>query len=96
MKFTIGNFNSSTIEVTNRQQHVEFRVVDGHANEEEARSCVGNESRGTYDFYYDGYYSNRKQAIKRMEDTINDLNNELERLEFALKVTKKKKWVKVN
>jgi|VirMetMinimDraft_7_1064189.scaffolds.fasta_scaffold00306_14 hypothetical protein len=95
MKFTFGYTNPTTVEVINRQQHVEYKILTGYGDEKDARAAVGNEGRGTYDHYFDGYHFNRKPAIERMESDIEDLEKQLDKLKFALKVTKKKKWIEV-
>lgn len=93
MKFTFGHTNPTTIEVTNRQQHVEYKIIQGlRVGERDVRAAVGNAWRGTYSHSFSGWYSDRKPAIKRIEDDIAELKLQLEELEFALKVTKKKDW----
>jgi len=95
MKFTMGFNNVATVEVTNRQQSVEYKIISGCADEKEVRSSVGNALRGTYDHYYSGFYSQRKKAVARIESDIEQLESDLETLRFALKVTKKKNWAVV-
>ena len=93
MKFTFGFTNPTTVEITNRQQHVEYKLEDGYAaDEREIRAAVGNVLRGTYAHSYSGWYSERKPAIERIEGDISKLKQQLVELEFALKVIKKKKW----
>ena len=86
----------STVEVNNKQQNVEYKIIDGFADEKEIRAAVGNMSRDTYDFYYSGYHSDRKQAITRMEESIKEHESEIEKLKFAINATKKKEWIKCN
>lgn len=95
MKFTVGMFDPAKVEVTNRQQNVEFKLLSGFASEEEVRKSVGNSFRDTYDYSYTGFYMDRNKAIERMESKLKDLESEIETLKFAIKVTKKKNWVKV-
>tara|TARA_R110000782_G_scaffold171288_2_gene263002 strand:- start:317 stop:457 length:141 start_codon:yes stop_codon:yes gene_type:complete len=45
MKFTFGHTNPTTVEVTNRQQHVEYKIIDGYGGELDVRAAVGNEGR---------------------------------------------------
>ncbi len=93
MEFTFGHANPTTVEVTNRQQHVEYKIVQGlKVDERDVRAAVGNSRRGTYSHSFSGWYSDRKPAIKRIEDDIAELKLQLGELEFALKVTKKKEW----
>ena len=93
MKFTFGHTNPTTVEVTNRQQHVEYKIIQGlRVDERDVRAAVGNAWRGTYSHSFSGWYSDRKPAIKRIEDDIANLQLQLDELEFALKVTKKKDW----
>ena len=96
MKFNIGGSSPATIEVTNRQGAVEWKMLKGWATEKEVRSLVGNCDREMYQYHYDGYYSNRKNALSRMESNLIELKKQVEQIEFAIKVTKKKKWVKVD
>ena len=94
MKFTFGYTNQTVVEVTNRQQHVEYKIIQGlRVDERDVRAAVGNAWRGTYSHSFSGWYSDRKPAIERIERDIAYLKEQLEELEFALKVTKKKKWV---
>lgn len=93
MKFTFGFTNPTTVDVTNRQQHVEYKLEDGYAaDEREIRAAVGNALCGTYAHRYSGRYSERKPAIERIEGDISELKRQLVELEFALKVIKKKNW----
>jgi hypothetical protein len=93
MEFTFGFTNPTVVEVTNRQQHVEYKIKSGHsADEQEVRAAVGNALRGTYAHSYSGWYYERKPAIERMERDIDYLKQQLKELEFALKVTKKRNW----
>ncbi len=93
MEFTFGHTNPTTVEVTNRQQHVEYKIIQGlRVDERDVRAAVGNAWRGTYSHSFSGWYSDRKPAIKRIEDDIAELRLQLDELEFALKVTKKKDW----
>ncbi|MFT6124298.1 MAG: hypothetical protein ACJAV0_000432 [Shewanella sp.] len=93
MKFTFGYTNPTTVEVTNRQQNVEYKIIDGYGGELDIRAAVGNEGRGTYSHYFDGYHFHRKPAIERMEDDAKRMEEDLERIRFAIKVTKKKTWI---
>ena len=93
MEFTFGYTNPTTVEVTNRQQHVEYKILTGFADERDVRTAIGNAQRGTYSHYFSGWYGDRSPAIKRIEEEIRELKERLSELEFALKVTKKKKWV---
>ncbi len=96
MKIIIGYFGAkTTIEVNNRQQNVEYKIIQGFADEKEVRSAVGNMSRDTYDHFFSGYYQDRKQAISRMEDSIKEHEAEIEKLRFAINATKKKEWIKL-
>ena len=95
MEFIFGYTNPTTVEVINKQSHVEYKVLASYADEKDVRAAVGNCNRDTYAHHFDGYYFNRKPAIERMESDIEYLEKELEQLKFALKVTKKKKWVEV-
>ena len=95
MEFTFGYTNPTTVEVINRQQHVEYKILAGFADERDTRAAVGNAQRGTYAHYFSGWHHERKEAIDRIECEINYLKENLLELEFALKVTKKKKWVLV-
>ncbi|QDP67512.1 MAG: hypothetical protein Unbinned5350contig1004_19 [Prokaryotic dsDNA virus sp.] len=95
MEFTFGYANPTTVEVTNRQQHVEYKILTSFADERDVRSAVGNAGRNQYAHYFDGFHFHRKPAIERMESDIEYLEKELAQLKFALKVTKKKIWVEV-
>ena len=95
MEFTFGYTNPTTIEVTNRQQHVEYIILNSYASESDVRAAVGNEGRGPYAHHFDGYHFHRKPAIDRIEQDIEHAEKELARLKFALKVTKKKTWIEV-
>ena len=96
MKITIGYFGTiTTAEVNNRQQNVEYKITDGFADEKEVRAAIGNTSRDTYDYSYSGYYSDRKQAVDRMELSIKEHEAEIVKLRFAINVTKKKEWIKL-
>ncbi len=92
MIFTFGHTNPTTVDVINRQQHVEYKILSAYGSEEDVRAAVGNEGRGTYSHYFDGYHFNRKPALERMEEDIKQLEEDLSRLKFAVKVTKKKTW----
>lgn len=93
MEFTFGFTNPTTVEVINRQQHVEYKVKSGFIGDErDVRAAVGNALRGTYAHSYSGWYNERKPAIERIEGDIAELKQQLAELEFALKVTKKKNW----
>jgi len=95
MKITFGHFNLATVEVINRQQKVEYKVISGKASEQEIRAALGNVGRGTYDYCFNGFHYDRKPAIQRLEDGIKELEKQLEEMKFALKVTKKKNWSRV-
>lgn len=95
MNFTFGYTNPTTVEVTNRQQHVEYKILNSFADERDVRAAVGNAQRGTYSHYFSGWHHERKEAIERIEGDIKELKQNLLELEFALKVTKKKKWILV-
>lgn len=86
----------STVEVTNRQGCVEYKVLDGYCSESDIRSRVGNEGRDTYSYYYNGYYHTRKECLSRLQRDIDETKDRLHELEFALKVTRKRNWIKVN
>lgn len=92
MKFSIGMHDPSRVEITNKQGFVEVDVLWGSTNEQEVRRSIGNCGRGCYDEPFSGHYSDRKKAIARMEDKIKMLKDEMEKLEFAVRVTKKKDW----
>jgi hypothetical protein len=93
MEFSFGFTNPTVVEVTNRQQHVEYRIISGlRVEERDVRAAVGNALRGTYSHSFSGWYSDRKPAIERMERDIEELKQKLKELEFAVKVTKKKSW----
>ncbi len=95
MEFTFGYTNPTTVEVTNRQQHVEYKILNSFGDERDVRAAVGNAGRCQYSHYFSGWYHERKEAIERIEDDIKTLEKDLEQLRFALKVTKKKTWVEV-
>jgi hypothetical protein len=95
MKLTFGHFRSTTVEVINRQQKVEYKVLSGSANKKEVRAALGNVYRDTYSYCFTGYYSDRKPAIKRLEGEIKNLEEKVKEMKFALKVTKKKHWSEV-
>ena len=94
MEFTFGYTNPTRVEVTNRQQHVEYKIIEGFGSEIDVRAAVGNIWRGTYQHHFSGWHSERKPAIERMEQKIEELKQELKEIEFALRVTKKKTWLK--
>jgi len=95
MIITFNSFSPVTVEVINRQQKVEYNVISGIADEKDVRAFLGNVGRDTYDYCFTGHYSDRKPAIKRLEEDIEELEKQLEYMKFALKVTKKKQWSKV-
>jgi len=95
MKYTFGAFRSTTVELINRQQRVEYEVLNGNASEREIRAALGNVGRSQYQCFYTGFYSERKPAIKRLEKAIQELEKQVDDMKFALKVTKKKRWAKV-
>lgn len=95
--YTTGTFGGNfKVEVTNRQNCVEYKVLDGCCSESDIRSRVGNDWAGVYDHNYSGYYGNRKDALTRIQNEIEETKQKLSDLEFALKVTKKKDWVKID
>ena len=94
MEFTFGH-GRTTVKVTNRQQFVEYEILTGYGSEVDVRAEVGNCERGLYAHYFDGYHFHRKEAIKRMERDLEGAKEIVKRLEFSIKVTKKKTWVKV-
>lgn len=94
MEFSIGMHNPALVEIKNRQGFVEFKVLHGLATEQEVRRSVGNCGRDIYDWSFSGFWMDRKKAVERMEDKIKMLKDEVERLEFAVRVTKKKDWRK--
>ena len=96
MIFNTGGRGNCKFEVVNRQGHVEYNILEGWATEEQIRSRVGNEQRSMYAHRYDGHYFRRKQAITRMDEELIDLKKQVEYLEFAIKVTKKKDWAKLD
>jgi len=83
------------LRITNRQNCVEWEVLEGYADEEDARRCAGNFKKDLYDYSYSGYYHDSKQAIQRIERDIAETEKLLEELKFSLKVTKKKNWIKI-
>lgn len=95
MKVTFGHFGQTTVEVTNRQKTVEYEILTGNASKQEVRAAVGNCNRSLYSNYFDGWHFHRKEAIGRMECDLNEARELVNRLEFSIKVTKKKTWVKV-
>lgn len=95
MEFTFGYTNPTTVEVINRQQHVEYKILNNFGDERDVRVAVGNAQRGTYSHFFSGLYNERKPAIERIEGDIAELKLQLKELEFALKVTKKKTWKKI-
>jgi len=96
MRYTFGYTDPTTIEVTNRQQCVEYKVIYGFTDERDARAAAGNYGKSTYAYCFTGWCGDRKQAIKRLESDIKEAREHLEKLEFSLKVTKKKNWVRVD
>lgn len=96
MNFCVGLIGPyANVEVTNKIDRVEVKIINGNATEKEVRRSVGNYGKRMWDFDFSGHYSDRKEAAKRLEYAIEDKKLELEALEFALKVTKKKNWVMV-
>lgn len=93
--YNTGMWSVSKVEVTNRQNCVEYKILKGYCDESDIRSHVGNDWKSLYAYDYDGYYHNRKECIERLQSDIDNTKQQLEDLEFALKVTKKKNWVKV-
>ena len=96
MIYTFGFTNPTTVKITNRQQHVEYEILTGFGDERDVRAAIGNILKGTYSHNFSGWYHERKPAIERIESDIKQLKQELEELEFALKVTKKKTWKQLN
>ncbi|AUR82879.1 coil containing protein [Vibrio phage 1.029.O._10N.261.55.A7] len=93
MKFHVGIIDPcAEVEVTNRQQHVEFKIISGYASESDIRASVGNYGRNQYEPHYSGYYASRKISINRLESEIERTKEYLAGLEFSLKVTKKRNW----
>ena len=86
----------ATVEVTNRQTCVEYKVLDGFCSETDIRSRVGNEWKDLYAYSYNGNYFSRKECIARLQRDVDETKAKLHDLEFALKVTKKRNWVKVD
>lgn len=96
MRFTFGYTSPTTVEVTNRHGFVEYRILSGHkCSEKDVRAEIGNIFRGAYCHSYSGNYSERSNAVKRIENEIAELEENLEKLRFSLKVTKKKTWKEV-
>ena len=96
MEYSFGHFDATVVEITNRQQHVEYKITSGmRTDERDVRSCVGNFNSGTYSHYFTGWYGDRAPAIERLEGEIKKTKELLKQLEFSLKVTKKKKWIQV-
>ena len=95
MQFSIGMHNPALVEISNRQGFVEYKVLHGRTDEQEVRRSVGNSGRGCYEKSFSGYWMDRKLAVDRMEDKIKMLKDEIDRLEFSVRVTKKRNWVKL-
>ena len=96
MRFVLGWPSRNTeVEIKNKQSHVEYQIVSGYASEKDIRGLVGNCQRNEYSYFFTGYYSDRPQAIERMEGMIKEKQAELDSLRFALKVTKKRKWIEI-
>ena len=96
MTFNFGYINQTTVEVTNRQQCVEYKVIKGFDSDERSvRAAIGDTGKDIWSDSYSGFYSERGLAIERLKSDILELKKQLNELEFALKVTKKEKWIKV-
>lgn len=96
MKFYVGMFSPrAEVEVYNRQNKVEYKILSDYASERDIRSSLGNYGSGTYDPWYSGYYMDRKVATDRLQEEISHAEEYLEKLKFALKVTKKKVWEEI-
>ena len=96
MEYHFGHFETTVVEITNRQQHVEYKIISGmRTDERDVRSCVGNFNGGTYSHCFSGWHSERAPAIERLENEIKKTKELLKQLEFSLKVTRKKKWIQV-
>lgn len=94
--FTVGLLGPyANVCVKNRQDCVEYQVINGVADERSVRAAAGNYGRSMYEFSYSGYYGDRKEAITRIKNEIDKTKEYLEALEFSLKVTQKKNWVEV-
>ncbi|MFW0776144.1 MAG: hypothetical protein ACN2B6_00290 [Rickettsiales bacterium] len=99
-KMTIGIGGISwqaKVEVTNRQSRVEFKIIDGFATEQDVRSGVGNIFRDTYSYSSNGlgFSDDKKLTLARINNDIEKLESQLEKLKFAAKVVRKKNWVEL-
>lgn len=70
MQLAVGVYHPDTVEITNKQNCVEYKPIKGFVTEEEARRAAGNLWKDTYAYSYDGYYFNRKQALQRLEKEL--------------------------
>jgi len=96
MNFVVGLIGPfANVKVVNKQDRVEYSIINGFADDRQVRGTVGNYQRSMYEFDFSGYYSDRKEAITRLNNEIESTRESLAALEFALKVTKKKNWVRV-
>ena len=96
MEFIFGYTNPTVVEVTNKKDRVEYSFKSGITTDERAvRAAVGNVWKGTYSYHFEGFYSDRNLVIERIQQDIKETKDKLEELEFALKVTKKRRWVRV-
>tara|TARA_R100000544_G_scaffold18817_1_gene8993 strand:+ start:253 stop:561 length:309 start_codon:yes stop_codon:yes gene_type:complete len=100
MKITFGQFSpvqfsTVTVEVINRQQKVEYKIISGIASEKEVRAALGDVGRSGCEPFFTGFYSDRKPVIKRLEKKIQELEKQVDDMKFSLKVTKKKHWSKL-
>lgn len=93
LELNAGMINPIPFTVVNKQGYVEYSSK-GFLSEEEARRSVGNIWRSTYDYSYDGYYFNRKQALDRMQKELEDTLKKAEELKLAISMTKKN-WKRV-
>jgi len=95
-EYSVGIFSpQAKVKVTNKQNCVQYEIIQGFCSEKEIRAKVGNTWIGEYGFHYSGYYSDRKEAIKRMEEELEYAKRKVNELEFAIRVTKKKVWEKI-
>ena len=95
MIYGIGLFScTGSIEVTNKQGYVEYEVLSGYCSDKEAKAAAGNQYSSTYSYRWDGYKCGKKEAVARLEYEIDEAQRKLDGLKFALKVTRKNKWIK--
>lgn len=95
LEVVVGMFNPSTVRITNKQNCVEYQVISGFASEREARRAAGNFHKSLYQYDFDGYYMNRKEALTRLEQELEATLRKAEELKCAINVTKKKVWKEV-